>query len=136
MASITGHLVMLAGVVSAFMGYDQVIKVTQFEATNMLVTGVSSQCHLEKKPYFGVATKSETTGKMDCDIAEIGVTLDKFKGYQVKYHITANVDYFSPIDQSPQSGKLYFSKPQDAPSEGSKYWARASKKSRSKIRRG
>jgi hypothetical protein len=127
---------MLAGVVSAFMGYDQIIKVTQFEATNMLVTEVRSQCHLEKSAYFGVTTKPQTTGKMDCSIAEIGVTLDKFKGFKVKYHITATVNYFSPIDQSRQSGQLHFSKPQDAPSEGSQYWARASKKSRAKIRRG
>jgi hypothetical protein len=127
---------MLAGVVSAFMGYDQVIKVTQFEATNMLVTEVSSQCHLEKNSYFGVATKTQTTGKMDCAIAEIGVTLDKFKGFKVKYHITAYVDYFSPIDQSRQSGKLHFSNPKDVPVEGSQYWARASTKSVPQLRRG
>ncbi|NNC37280.1 MAG: hypothetical protein EX271_02950 [Acidimicrobiales bacterium] len=136
MGSITGQLVLIAGAVSAFMGYDQVVKVTQYEPTQMLVTEVSSQCHLEKKSYFGVATKTSTTGKMDCTIAEIGATLDKFKGFKVKYHIVAYVDYFSPIDQSRQSGKLYFKKPKNMPNLGDQVWARASKKDIEKIRRG
>lgn len=136
MASLAGSLILIAGVLSDVMGYGQVVKVTQFEATNMLVTGVSSQCHLEKKAYFGVATKTSATGKMGCSIAEIGASLDKFKGFKVKYHITAYVEYFSPIDQSRQSGKLYFRKSKDVPTEGDQYWARASKKSRTKIRPG
>jgi len=136
MGTLTGQAVVIAGAISAFLGYDQVVKVTQYEATNMLVTGVSSQCHLEKNTYFGVATKTSTTGKMDCNIAEIGVTLDKFQGYKVKYNIVAYVEYFSPIDQSRQSGKLFYSKPDDVPQEGDQVWARASTKDFTKIRRG
>lgn len=136
MASLSGQLILVVGAVSAFLGYDQVVKVTQYEPTEMLVTEVSSQCHLEKKSYFGVATKTSTTGKMECSIAEIGATLDKFKGFKVKYHIVAYVDYFSPVDQSRQSGKLYFSTPKDTPLKGEQVVARASKKDAHKIRRG
>lgn len=136
MGSFSGPFILLAGVVTTLAGYDQVIKVTQYEAANMLVTGVSAQCHLEKNSYYGVASKTQTTAKMDCEIAEIGVTLEKFKDYKVKYHIVAYVDYFSPIDQSRQSGALYFSDPKDVPAEGAQIWARASKKAVDKIRRG